>query len=211
MTPEMHNLLMTGSSPRMWGTHRAHPYQGREDRFIPTHVGNTAGNLSILLRIAVHPHACGEHSSAISSIDLNSGSSPRMWGTHRAHPYQGREDRFIPTHVGNTSILLPVEDGRPVHPHACGEHLETAEGGVTYHGSSPRMWGTQSRKPQRGVEPRFIPTHVGNTASSTAGTSSRPVHPHACGEHVISMLQDGAKAGSSPRMWGTLSTFRGQR
>ena len=34
------------------------------------------------------------------------GSSPRMWGTHGKKLYVSYEDRFIPTHVGNSSSAL---------------------------------------------------------------------------------------------------------
>jgi len=50
---------------------------------------------------------------------------------------------------------------------------------------------------------RFIPTHVGNTNNLSSLPPSVPVHPHACGEHISSMISAISKHGSSPRMWGT--------
>ena len=53
--------LRPGSSPRLWGT-PVRPLAGhRLWRFIPTPVGNTAMGAGLLGLIAVHPHACGEH------------------------------------------------------------------------------------------------------------------------------------------------------
>ena len=51
----------------------------------------------------------------------------------------------------------------PVHPHARGEHLLGSGTGCRDAGSSPRTWGTQQHRRDRGVFGRFIPTHVGNT------------------------------------------------
>ena len=53
------------------------------------------------------------------------------------------------------------------------------------------------------VEPRFIPTHVGNIRSSGRMTEGGTVHPHACGEHSPTGVNCGMFCGSSPRMWGT--------
>ncbi len=52
---------------------------------------------------------------------------------------------------------------------------------------------------------RFIPTHVGNTWDSHYLAVAMAVHPHACGEHQICAPLHRVSAGSSPRMWGTLS------
>ena len=58
-----------GSSPRMWGTQHQSSSRGRSLRFIPTHVGNTRGSRRWRRLRPVHPHACGEHTSAISLKD----------------------------------------------------------------------------------------------------------------------------------------------
>ena len=52
-----------------------------------------------------------------------------------------------------------------------------------FHGSSPRMWGTQ---------------HTGRPYSRR-----HAVHPHACGEHSVGKIEVKCRSGSSPRMWGT--------
>eukprot|EP01037_Dinobryon_pediforme_P012637 gene12638-12730_t len=240
------NRIFDGSSPRMWGTRRLFLRGLSYERFIPTHVGNT--NQCVLLwRVeTVHPHACGEHIIRLWHIRHASGSSPRMWGTPRLKQRRiavGRfipthnngssprmwgtlgqfsmkfsKGRFIPTHVGNTATEFELRMFMPVHPHACGEHglVCAIVGGLT--GSSPRMWGTQSRgRGARGLtrtDRRFIPTHVGNTTTYLRVSELISVHPHACllrrfipthsGDRFIPTHIDG----SSPRMWGTrITTF----
>ena len=111
--------------------------------------------------------------------------------------------RFIPTHVGNTGMRMLCYRGITVHPHACGEHSRDKDDTVIKRGSSPRMWGTLSRAGVQDVDGRFIPTHVGNTRNDRHMTRTRPVHPHACGEHECSPAVVGRLGGSSPRMWGT--------
>ena len=107
------SLLVTcaGSSPRMWGkrictshgvhvsrfipthvgkTHAQDCFHPIQKRFIPTHVGKTLWDPLRLLRIAVHPHACGENSLAVTSICFSSGSSPRMWGKRTVNSSAGQ-------------------------------------------------------------------------------------------------------------------------
>ena len=152
-------------------------------RFIPTRVGNTSCAGLGDHEGAVHPHACGEHSVFIKPSNPQSGSSPRVWGTHIHWPYQDQQSRFIPTRVGNTWQPALKPDWRPVHPHACGEHVKM--GSVVLHAS------------------RFIPTRVGNTRRCRPGQPGVAVHPHACGEHCEEMGSGGPGSGSSPRVWGT--------
>ena len=87
----------------MWGTPNTSLRPARSVRFIPTHVGNSFGNLGWHLVTPVHPHACGELDLADNTADLSKGSSPRMWGTLNEYDEDKTRDRFIPTHVGNSN------------------------------------------------------------------------------------------------------------
>ena len=95
-------LLSVGSSPRMWGTLEYDPEALAEARFIPTHVGNTPSHIPNRRMGTVHPHACGEHPRLARRFLFFFGSSPRMWGTPTHHYEHWTQNRFIPTHVGNT-------------------------------------------------------------------------------------------------------------
>ena len=163
---------------------------------------------SILILIAVHPHACGEHSSTPSMRPGWCGSSPRLWGTLFGVGFMGYAYRFIPTPVGNIARRRRHERESPVHPHACGEHWTTNAVAALYYGSSPRLWGTSARHLSSSARYRFIPTPVGNIRANAHAPVRLPVHPHACGEHaaMIAVMSDGL--GSSPRLWGTFSRKR---
>ncbi len=114
--------------------------------------------------------------------------------------------RFIPTHVGNTGEIVLNIGTNAVHPHACGEHLYRVQFSSNIAGSSPRMWGTRNTDLKLHLSSWFIPTHVGNTTRDSGSRILLSVHPHACGEHFDGADSGGEERGSSPRMWGTLSS-----
>ncbi len=172
-------------------------------RFIPTPVGNTSRVQGIYCGATVHPHACGEHIIDWSRPCPSIGSSPRLWGTHDAYPESPNVRRFIPTPVGNTPPGCIPPEYRTVHPHACGEHWLRICARFCAIGSSPRLWGTLPLAFIVAAQPRFIPTPVGNTFPRINKYWLFPVHPHACGEHIICQEFDGRNRGSSPRLWGT--------
>ena len=187
----------------MWGTLCAAFGQNAFGRFIPTHVGNTPRSPPAPAPATVHPHACGEHPRQVLRRLIGLGSSPRMWGTLERAEDRQPDVRFIPTHVGNTVKGFYSSSSISVHPHACGEHDgNTLFPNITI-GSSPRMWGTPERVRLGDLLNRFIPTHVGNTINVTYIQFVSPVHPHACGEHVLYFPSSYSFVGSSPRMWGT--------
>ena len=70
-------------------------------------------------------------------------------------------------------------------------------------GSSPRMRGTRRASNSATWCGRFIPAHAGNTHRRKAGYQRQPVHPRACGEHMMEPKIALNGRGSSPRMRGT--------
>ena len=155
------------------------------------------------LKYAVHPHTCGELGSRIAYTALGPGSSPHMWGTHLEHYNHRAERRFIPTHVGNSRFPPIVFVLKSVHPHTCGELTPTIALCGMPSGSSPHMWGTLCRDAPDRQCPRFIPTHVGNSAGIMSSCPCTSVHPHTCGELRLIRNSQVKKIGSSPHMWGT--------
>ena len=192
-----------GSSPRLWGTPLFYRSVYRPRRFIPTPVGNTVYVTAKTIAIAVHPHACGEHSNCALPKHSNGGSSPRLWGTQAPFIHPAFIRRFIPTPVGNTGEEQLAYMDAAVHPHACGEHDPAAVVSRFIYGSSPRLWGTLPHPLVISWIWRFIPTPVGNTLQFNQCQVEVPVHPHACGEHHLRQRIRFFSGGSSPRLWGT--------
>ena len=176
-----------GPSPRPWGTLRDTVPAAWRCRSIPTPVGNTARCLPERRVRAVHPHARGEHAWQGAQIPLICGPSPRPWGTRSLARSQATHPRSIPTPVGNTGRRRRLSSGAPVHPHARGEHVLSAEAPTDLRGPSPRPWGTLGGAVAGDVDARSIPTPVGNTEGRTRKSEGRSVHPHARGEHCISL------------------------
>jgi len=57
------------------------------------------------------------------------------------------------------------------------------------------------------LELRFIPTCVGNMSPPLISPAGRSVHPHVCGEHGTHKLVNDLWRGSSPRVWGTFTSY----
>ena len=171
-----------GSSPRPWGTLEDSTLRATVNRFIPTPVGNAPGLVQRPLPRPVHPHARGERLGRIAEQLFEHGSSPRPWGTPLPRRNKTLLIRFIPTPVGNASARGSGCAAASVHPHARGERKTSCRHRRGSTGSSPRPWGTQQIREQFAADDRFIPTPVGNAASSRAKRQRRTVHPHARGE-----------------------------
>src|SRR5690606_30266908 len=153
-----------------------------------------------------HTSFSRDWSSDVCSSDLDDagvGSSPRVWGTGQRGNLAPDILRFIPTRVGNRHTRAAGDRDRSVHPHACGEQISSSTRNSAVGGSSPRVWGTVEGGALKLLEPRFIPTRVGNRLRKTAIAPFRSVHPHACGEQSNVNGTNNVHAGSSPRVWGT--------
>ena len=131
------------------------------------------------------------------------GSSPRLRGTRRPVRHRARADRFIPAPAGNTAFVSRSVGFTPVHPRACGEHLNDHAFAVVPLGSSQRLRGTPKNATHAEKRVRFIPAPAGNTICSRPSWLSGTVHPRACGEHVRAVLYPLDFFGSSPRLRGT--------
>ena len=111
------NGEITGSSPRVWGTHNIPQKVNWINRFIPACVGNSSTRFSLTRRTPVHPRVCGTP----RIFNEAPPASPRVWGTALA----------------GTVLLLSS-----VHPRVCGELRGVPLPSMPKHGSSPRVWGT---------------------------------------------------------------------
>ena len=101
LRPRKRRSKIVGSSPHVWGTFIPKQILNNNRRFIPTRVGNILCNSTIISSRTVHPHTCGEHSSASCQSFLARGSSPHVWGTCICFGPFILPSRFIPTRVGN--------------------------------------------------------------------------------------------------------------
>ena len=78
-------------------------------------------------------------------IGFLSGSSPRVWGQEERRVHKRSQARIIPTRVGTSFRHLYSGNIAQDHPHACGDKKllpKQIKGGT---GSSPRVWGQETR------------------------------------------------------------------
>ena len=150
-----------------------------------------------------HPRACGEHLVDRVADLVNAGSSPRLRGTHASRRRRRDRGGIIPALAGNTADLDLIFTRTPDHPRACGEHYPLSSCNCTVRGSSPRLRGTPTVVPQRGLHGGIIPALAGNTFGISPPCARMRDHPRACGEHSATLFSWIFIMGSSPRLRGT--------
>ena len=156
-------LESEGSSPRMRGTRLTHYQIVFCPGIIPAYAGNTVAVLYRDFMHGDHPRVCGEHQQAGYLVSANTGSSPRMRGTHYSACCRACWHGIIPAYAGNTQTGGPRRTTRGDHPRVCGEHATVSESGAVTGG--------------------IIPAYAGNTSKPPSDDSARRDHPRVCGEH----------------------------
>ena len=99
---------------------------------------------------------------------------------------------------------------RPVHPRVCGERTLAVKQIPRIRGSSPRVRGTDRRGRGGPSRPRFIPACAGNGSACERFSGKQSVHPRVCGERAPPSGLIQRRAGSSPRVRGTVGRHPGQ-
>ena len=161
-------------------------------RFIPACAGNSVTVSPAVRPAPVHPRVCGELDWAETDANDDTGSSPRVRGTHHRGVKHHRVQRFIPACAGNSAYTLAEAQALTVHPRVCGELAAPWSAGDSH--------------------PRFIPACAGNSWLAEPTRCPSPVHPRVCGELIVSRWETCRLRGSSPRVRGTRTTaLRNQR
>ena len=93
---------MSGSAPRMRGTHIYYANKYGFHRFSPAYAGNTNKLIIMRYKYKVQPRVCGEHWVAQLAAYAEAGSAPRMRGTQFGLWESNVSQRFSPAYAGNT-------------------------------------------------------------------------------------------------------------
>ena len=171
-----------GSPPRVWGQRGRLSLRRGASRFTPTGVGTP-------------PPPVGYHT-------IINGSPPRVWGQRFTTAGTFGQSRFTPTGVGTTNGTWRPWWVRSVHPHGCGDNIDTQD--ELYHGvgSPPRVWGQHVHPNPLYLRHRFTPTGVGTTSFFAKSHPCTSVHPHGCGDNMPPAKAAPLVNGSPPRVWG---------
>ena len=151
---------------------------------------------------------CGERPIVQVASGGSAGSSPRVRGTRRPGQIPRPPGRFIPACAGNARQVPQSNHFPSVHPRVCGERGRTVGGNCDGCGSSPRVRGTRLSAMVGLHLRRFIPACAGNATWKQSAKCRQTVHPRVCGERLQMRLQSRLPGGSSPRVRGTLATWR---
>ncbi len=197
-------LGFRGSSPRVRGTHTGLAAFVIGVGIIPACAGNTPRRATAWTPRRDHPRVCGEHSWSSIEASRCLGSSPRVRGTPPFVLREGAPRGIIPACAGNTPARLVHQVAHRDHPRVCGEHGLRLADDVALLGSSPRVRGTPSTYATLSTTVGIIPACAGNTIESGAKSEACRDHPRVCGEHRSVRKFCKLRAGSSPRVRGTL-------
>ena len=167
----------------MRGSLRHNDEHARQSGIIPAHAGLTGPHTLASTLGRDHPRACGAHLMTVFLAISSKGSSPRMRGSLTLDVAERPLIGIIPAHAGLTTSRMCPDFTRRDHPRACGAHPSVLIDRACPSGSSPRMRGSPTCRPERAARPWD--------------------HPRACGAHVDNDQQGNSSQGSSPRMRGS--------
>ena len=165
-------------------------------------MGTSYDWFSMTSKIEDHPHAYGDKCAAFSIAKAGEGSSPRVWGQVSYSVTADRPTRIIPTRMGtsfrNNAETITLKD----HPHAYGDKNLRRFFMWDMLGSSPRVWGQESKHRSHLDSLRIIPTRMGTSSGADLRYCAFRDHPHAYGDKYSDFSGFSPLAGSSPRVWG---------
>ncbi len=170
---------------------------------------------------------CGEKFPILWSRNKLPGSTPRVWGKVYSLLICNPSFRFNPTCVGKRSSLKFPSNLSPVQPHVCGEKPislrsdivivgstprvwgkeHEQKGPEAWRGSTPRVWGKADLKVEKFLSLRFNPTCVGKSHPLRIILAVVAVQPHVCGEKGNPGTGRTSNGGSTPRVWGKVTSF----
>ncbi len=193
----------SGPSPRLRGSQGRRVHGGVLHGSIPAPAGEPTLSHRSVSVIPVHPRACGGAGSVSHSTMSAYGPSPRLRGSRRAGAVAPRPQGSIPAPAGEPELSAVNHARQKVHPRACGGAECTCPSNCSHIGPSPRLRGSRGR-PMGGVmTTRSIPAPAGEPPSVRPMTSSRWVHPRACGGADASAFAVSGVTGPSPRLRGS--------
>ncbi len=141
--PDFSSISLAGSPPHAWGQRFGPAENSVIERFTPTRVGTTGGEMP--------------------KIGFVGGSPPHAWGQLELAAEPVELAGFTPTRVGTTSRCTTRLALGTVHPHTRGDNSSTGGSPRLRPGSPPHAWGQPKPISSLSMTRRFTPTRVGTT------------------------------------------------
>ena len=130
---------------------------------IPADAGLTTFSMTPPVPYRDHPRGCGAHLEVSMMTKEQTGSSPRMRGSHKQCGCTGSRGGIIPADAGLTLLKMRMRPLLRDHPRGCGAHLAAHPINKCLLGSSPRMRGSQGSMDVQAVLVGIIPADAGLT------------------------------------------------
>ena len=195
-------IILTWSSPRLWGCFRWMDTPVVTIEVFPTPVGVFLLAVHYWLQSKCLPHACGGVSEIRPSSPAPGWSSPRLWGCFSDLTFDLTAAPVFPTPVGVFPTVATKSLPGLRLPHACGGVSPAYRGQEVHLWSSPRLWGCFRIHCCGVCRCRVFPTPVGVFLIADLGGLGQGGLPHACGGVSDPCIPTLSAASSSPRLWG---------
>ena len=130
-----------------------------------------------------------------------------MWGQVTKGSVAERHIRIIPMRVGTRNQKSRCITTARDHPHACGDKVMLGVPATKSAGSSPCVWGQDSRTFHTALPLGIIPMRVGTRYLEKSIIDFSQDHPHACGDKGNNSNRLLAGQGSSPCVWGQVTSY----
>ena len=137
------------------------------------------------------------------------GSSPRVRGKRASPNRRSQLLGLIPACAGKTPAGGATSPWNRAHPRVCGENSPGWARLSMPFGSSPRVRGKRGRRLWSCCCGGLIPACAGKTSSRCSRGRRQPAHPRVCGENRVRVLAADKVRGSSPRVRGKPTRWRG--
>ena len=141
-------LAMLGSSPRIRGKWRGVFRMMGMSGIIPANTGKIISQTPQQFAEWDHPREYGENSRGATMGAAALGSSPRIRGKSPSVRHQRRGGRIIPANTGKMQAVARRRGGSGDHPREYGENSFDLPENYTPNGSSPRIRGKSSPRPE---------------------------------------------------------------
>ena len=197
-----------GRSPRVRGSRRGRPGEGRNVGSIPACAGEPHDSAIARASCRVDPRVCGGARSPVRQRHSPPGRSPRVRGSPcPADAYQ-RHHGSIPACAGEPDLLAIEQQRITVDPRVCGGAVPPPRQQFASAGRSPRVRGSPGQLVDRGQHIGSIPACAGEPRWLSCSSRFARVDPRVCGGAEKLRPSNNEVPGRSPRVRGSLASRR---
>ncbi len=195
----VHHFRGEGLSPRGRGKRLQSTLPTTPLRSIPAWAGQTPPRVGPAPGSTVYPRVGGANASALSSISMRPGLSPRGRGKLSRYDFLAVGTGSIPAWAGQTAASVAWMATCKVYPRVGGANQGRPPSSRDRRGLSPRGRGKPPGSPETPGWGRSIPAWAGQTALPGAAMIYKAVYPRVGGANPAEFFPKLRQGGLSPR------------